>query len=158
MKMQVDAEEENYFSDESEVGEEFNSSQDSLESSSNNNATVSPQNKKPTEEGQIESDDEIQFAGRAAPTKPNGKGGTSQLNQSDKEEVIDVALAKVKELFDQSGFTETASMLRQHFGTPRAKGTGQGSTKMVKDKNKNLCDAMSEVTIYKNALVDQTGK
>ena len=82
---------------------------------------------------------------------------SGKLNQDEKEEVIEEACARFQRIMDQSGFAETASLIREHFGNK------QGNSNCIalnqkNPKNINGSPPRSEVTIYRNALIDQTDR
>ena len=164
MDMQVSGEEEHYFSDpsdeEGDETEENLSSQGSQLSSQisvNNNATRAGRNRvasEDNEEGQIDSENEIEF------NQSNDAHASLKLDAAQKEEMIGEMLAHVREMFDQSGIAETASLIKQHFGKVAQQenpGKKKGNTKPVTGVEK-LSDAVSDLTVYKNAVADKTGK
>ena len=85
------------------------------------------------------------------------------LQNKEKEEWIGEAMSRVEDMFNRSGILETASLIKQHFGQQNQnKEKGKNITHVNNFNMSNLeqadriVDSQSEVTIYRNAIIDQT--
>ena len=74
-----------------------------------------------------------------------------RLSSDDGEEVIEAACARLQQIMDSSEFSETASLIREHFGTLKKQQKGNHNNATMQDTDNN-----SEVTVYRNALLDHT--
>ena len=108
-------------------------------------------------------------------------GSTSALlDLNVKKQIIEETVSKVKDVFMQSGFMETADLLKQHFkelkdmqrttpGNTQEQGASESDAsqgeneegkilrKNQPNQNKSLIEtSQSEVTIYCNAIIDET--
>ena len=76
-----------------------------------------------------------------------------KLDQEEREDVIDEAVGQFKAILDQSGFSEAASLIKEHFqknGNDKQDDRNSGKTEIL--------TSVSDVTIYRNAVIDQTGQ
>ena len=71
-------------------------------------------------------------------------------------EVIHQTMNKVQDMFDRSGIFETASLIKQHFGGNAAQTTDKGRRSQNFNEEINPIRVDSEVTIYRNSVLDQT--
>ena len=85
---------------------------------------------------------------------------TQKVDANFKEELIGETVARVKDVFMQSGFFEMANLLKQHFKEIADKEkNNKGKTLIDQFNNVNLDQddsAQSEVTVYRNALINGT--
>ena len=98
----------------------------------------------------------------------NNERQQGNMNEKDKEEVIEAACARFQQMIDNTGFAETASLLKEHLDAiknlqPKKRGKAGMLINQNENPNPGLSirmghnDAPSEITIYRNALIDQTG-
>ena len=138
----------NYSKTESDDDESQNS-QERRGISSNNNAT------KITE--QVTTPEEIRDGKKTAISKRK----QLQIDETEREQIIDETVTRVKDVFLQSGFFETADLIKQHL--QEFKQMKQGETpKQGKNLDKQLGTmnldetSVSEITIYRHAVRDET--
>ena len=80
----------------------------------------------------------------------------SSLAPKERKEVIGETLARVQYFFKESGFAETTSLIRQHFGKVDQE-VNNNSQPAVKPKGNTIASG-SELTIYHNAEKNLIGK
>ena len=160
VQMEVRGDEDAIFSkvSDEEDEEDISQSQQSLQSVNNNATRAAPLMEDDMEEGQIDSDTDNEVhikRPRGKPVSTVTESGGRKLDAAEKEEMIGETLARVKEMIDHSGISETASLIKQHFGGGQPIPTKQKETKK---SGKKSIESNSEMTIYKNAVQDETGK
>ena len=78
-----------------------------------------------------------------------------RLCEEEKQEVIGVAVdravGKIQDIMDKSGFSEAASLIKQHFGSTAK---GRNKQQNVKKRAKFIEPNSSEITIYHDAVED----
>ena len=163
VRMEVSDNEENELdadkasSDEEDPEIILGSSQNNFRDSFNNNATITRE----LEEGEVEETEQPRPSTSNEPKKIKKR----RLDDAEREEVIGETLSRVQQIFDKSGFTETASLLRQHFAKEGKIITEDPSKLITKEVPMVVSDnqadpksqgSRSEETFYKNAVMDET--
>ena len=147
----------------------FRSSQGSRASarSINNNATHRSL-------GRLDSDAE----GRSTPQMKQGTKRSIvakravRLDDDEREDIIEEAINRFQSILDKSGFLEAAALIKEQFGGKEKSTTPKNRKGKTVNFNKNVFNHMqmiddpmegvdqssSEVTIYRNAVLDHTSK
>ena len=80
---------------------------------------------------------------------------TSEMFEEVRGQVVDEAVTKVQDLIKNSGILETASLIKKHFGE---QGKIHTMTNSGVETDENKDESQSEITIYHNAVVNETVK
>ena len=138
--------------------------------STNNNAT---RNVTQPEDGEIlDAEESVQLSTSfdkevSQSSRPSQVNNARMMNPTEREEVIGETLNRVQEMFDKSGFLEATNLIKKHFenaNKEKRDDTRKDDEAQKKDKrdnnkkNPSKLSSKSEVTIYDNALRDETSK
>ena len=95
--------------------------------------------------------------------KSQQNGKRKKIDKDEKQELIGEAVGKavdrMQQIMDQSGFSEAASLIKQHFsGKKKGQERGRNDTFICNETNDmpNIPHSGSEITIYRNAVQDLT--
>ena len=137
--MKVNADERDLQSDHSDDEEEGEIVLNKTPKSTNNNATKSG------EKGELDLPNEKSTAARRS------------LCQEEREEVIGEMMSRIEGMINSSEIKEAASLIKKFFEFQQGNKGSAAQTLRHREEGENLClESQSEVTIYKNAVLDQT--